>query len=166
MAHRHASPGPPFPPLPLGLPTPPPSCLSGASPCHRHSLGPRRRCPLLLELSAPVSAASTLRRGVFLSRAPRDARWPASTHHPTLPSLLSPLVSPPPHPLVSPARPRVTDTVSALAVAERPHFNKTRACEQQRGGSSGSPYGIVYRCRGGGWRLHSGESAAPQPGAL
>jgi len=74
MAHRNASPGPPFPPLPLGLPTP--------------------------------------------------------------------------HPLVSPARPRVIDTVSAPAVAERPHFNTTRACEQQREGNSGSPYGIVYRCRG------------------
>jgi len=152
MARRNASPGPPVPPLPLGLPIPSPSSLRRVPVSPTQSRPSPSQSIATIELSAPVSAAPTLRRGVVLSRAPRDARWPIATHHPALPCLLSFLVSPPPHLLVSPAR-RVTDTVSALAVAERPHFNTTRACEQQREGNSGSPYGIVYRCRGRGVAL-------------
>ena len=37
---------------------------------------------------------TTLHRGVVLSRAPRDAQRPISTHHPIVPSLLFPFVAP------------------------------------------------------------------------
>jgi len=58
--------------------------------------------------------ATTLRRGVVLSCAPRSARWPIATHHPVVPSVHSASVSPAPYPLATPVHPRVTDTVAAV----------------------------------------------------
>jgi len=51
--------------------------------------------------------ATTLRRGVVLPCAPRNARWPIATHHPVFPSVHSASVSPAPflpscHPDASP----------------------------------------------------------------
>jgi len=78
------------------------------------------------ELSAPGSATPTLRRGVVLPRAPRDAQWSVATHHPPPPP---PPPPPPCHPTPSsscscppPARPRVPDMVSTLAVVAIPSF--------------------------------------------
>ena len=59
---------------------------------------------------------TTLRRGVVLPCAPRNARWPIATHHPVVPSVHSTSVSPAPYPPVTPVHPRVTDTDTVAAV--------------------------------------------------
>jgi len=60
--------------------------------------------------------ATTLRRCVVLSSAPRDARWPIATHHPVVPSPLFPSVTHFPSSFLSAARLRPGATDATLAV--------------------------------------------------
>ena len=76
--------------------------------------------------------ATTLRRGVVLPCAPRNARWPIATHHPVVASVHSASVSPAPYPLVTPVHPRVTDTDTAAAVVVAVHCFAARTSTSGR----------------------------------
>ena len=72
--------------------------------------------PYRKKLARAEGTATTLRRCVILSSAPRDARWPIATHHPVVPSPLFPSVTHFPSSLLSAARLRPGATNTTLAV--------------------------------------------------